>query len=77
MSAEPFHLEEGLIAIVTDLADRATAADKRMKLAVGRFEAIEEQLEDMTEEIADMAAELAELRRKLKKLAKGKKGRSS
>jgi len=23
---EPFHLEEGLIAIVTDLADRATAA---------------------------------------------------
>jgi ActR/RegA family two-component response regulator len=77
MSAEPFHLEEGLIAIVTDLADRAAVADKRMKLAVERFEAIDEQLEDMTSEIADMAAELNELRRKLKKLAKTKKGKAS
>jgi predicted nucleic acid-binding Zn-ribbon protein len=77
MSAEPFHLEEGLIAIVTDLADRAAAADKQMKRAVDRFEAIDEQLDDMTSEIADMAAELAELRRRLKKLAKTKKGRAS
>ncbi|MGD0313858.1 MAG: hypothetical protein ABSC90_15505 [Acidimicrobiales bacterium] len=77
MSAEPFHLEEGLIAIVTDLADRAAATDKQMKRAVDRFVAIDEQLDDMTSEMADMAAELAELRRRIKKLTKAKKGRSA
>jgi polyhydroxyalkanoate synthesis regulator phasin len=71
MSAEPFHLEEGLIAIVTDLADRAAATDKQMKRAV------DEQLDDMTSEMADLAAELAELRRRIKKLTKAKKGRSA